>query len=195
MTIIKDGTGNGFLARVDSDNLLETHAVITDEYVHQSVSHGDSYRILGTTTIAAGVEKTILIVVNNSDDLINIERVTTSIQGESGKPVTIRIYIGNATVTAGGSSSSPVNVNVTSTNTITITGTQNGPTIGGTDTKILEVFMESTSTDRELANGGIVLGRNNSIRITCQGFAGAAGTLNSNTQILLSKTEKTFYNI
>ena len=136
-----------------------------------------------------------MIIVNNGDDLIGIERITTSIQGETGKPVNIRIYIGSGTVTAGGSSSSPVNVNVTSLNTITITGTQNGPTIGGTDSKILDIYMESTATDRELANGGVVLGRNNSIRITCQGFAGAAGTLNCNTQILLSKVEKTFYGI
>jgi len=129
--------------------------------------------------------------------LIAVDRITTSIQGEStaGKPVTIRIYAGSATVTSGGSSASPVNVNITSVNTITIAGTQNNPTIGGTDTKTLEIYMESTSVDRELVNGGLAIGRNNSVRVTCQGFAGAAGTLNCNTQILLWKVQKTLHNL
>lgn len=174
---------------------MEVHDVSTVEYVHKSISHGESFRISGNTTIAAGVEKTVLIIVNDSNDLIGIERCTTSIQGETGKPVTIRIYIGNATVTAGGSSSTPVNVNVTSVNSIDITGTQNNPTIGGTDAKVLEIFMEITGADRELVDGAVVIGRNNSIRITCQGFAGAAGTLNCNTHILLWKISKTFHNL
>jgi len=126
---------------------------------------------------------------------LGIERINTSIQGESGKPVTIRIYIGTATVTAGGSSSSPVNTNTTSNNTINITGTQNNPTIGGTDTKILETFLESTGADRELVDGAIVLGRTNSIRVTCQGFAGAAGTLNCNVHILIWKISKTLHGL
>lgn len=195
MTVIKDGTGTGYLARINAENFLEVHAITTTEYVHESIAHGESYRILGTTTIAAGVEKTVLIVINNSDDLLTIERITTSIQGESGKPVIIRIYIGNATVTAGGSSASPVNVNASSVNTVVISGTQNNPTIGGTDSKILEIYMEYTSIDRELSDGAVVLGRNSSIRLTCQGFAGAAGTFNCNTHVLLWKTQKTFHGL
>lgn len=195
MTIIKDGTGNGYLARVDSENLLEGHVVTTDEYVHQSISHGDAYRILGTTTITAGVEKTVLIIVNNGDDLVSIDRVTTSIQGQSGQPANIRIYIGKATVTAGGSSSSPINVNITSANILNITGTSNSPTIGGTDTKILDIYIESTSVDRELINGGVVMGRGNSTRISCEGSLGTTGTMKCNTHILISKVEKTFHNL
>lgn len=195
MTVIKDGTGEGYMARVNSQNLLESHSVSTSEYVYESINDGDSFRILGTTIIAAGVEKTVLIVINNSNDLLGIDRVTTSIQGQSGQPVTIRIYIGNATVTAGGSSASPVNVNVTSSNAITITGTQNGPTIGGTDSKILEAYLESTSIDRELADGAVCLGRSNSIRVTCQGGASASGLNNCNVHILLWKIEKTFYGL
>ncbi|MCZ7404283.1 MAG: hypothetical protein O8C67_05040 [Candidatus Methanoperedens sp.] len=193
--MIKDGTGNGFLARVNNINLLEVHSINVDEYVYESVHDGDSFRILGTTPIAAASEKTVLIVINNSDNLIGIDRITTSIQGESGKPVNIRIYLGYAVVTAGGSVANLINVNTTSSNTLTLTGTQNNPTIGGTDSKILDVYLESTSIDRELVNGGIVLGKSGSIRVTCQGAAGAAGTMNCNTSILIWTIEKTFYGL
>lgn len=195
MTVIKDGAGTGLLARVDNENLLEAHAVATDEYVFEGIAHGNAFRVLGNTTITATTEKTVLILINNGDAILGIDRVTTSIQGESGKPVTIKIYIGNATVTAGGSTATPVNTNVTSVNVLNATGTQNNPTIGGTDTNILTVYMESTSIDRELTNGAIVLGRNNSIRVTCTGAAGAAGTFNCNTHILVWPIEKTFFNL
>ena len=195
MTVIKDGTGTGYLARVNLDNLLESHAIITEEYVDESISHGGAYRILGTTTITAATEKTVLIIINETDKLLAIERIQTSIQGESGKPVTIRIYIGSATVTAGGSVLTPINVNVTSVNVLDVTATQNNPTIGGTDEKILEIFMENTSVDRELINGGIALGRNNSIRVTCQGFALATGTFNCNTHILVWDISTTLHDL
>ena len=193
MTVIKDGTGTGFLARIDLENLLETHSVTTDEYAHESIAHGGSYRILGTTTITAATEKTVLIVINDSDDLITVDRVTTSIQGESGKPATFKTYIGRRTYTSGGTSVTPINLYANSAKVLDISAYYDNPTLGGSDSQIQQAFMETTTTLDTQFDSAIVLPPNSSIRITITGDAAAAGTKIAFSRLLYYRIDESLH--
>ena len=184
MTIIKDGTGQGFLAKVDEQNRLSASAVAIPEIAHVSIRNGFSFQIEGETKIEAGTEKTVLILINNSDNILAVERVFTSIQGESGKVTTIKLYLGNKTFISGGTAKTPKNLNNVSVNTIDVTVRENNPTLGGSDTKIQGFYMEQTDSIDTNYFGSIILGRGSSVRTTCTGAAGAAGTFNCDASIL-----------
>jgi hypothetical protein len=189
MTVLKDGTGEGFLAKVNQVNRLAVDAVTIPEIAFHSLTDGTAFQIEGETTITAATEKTVLVLINDGNDTIAIERVFVSIQGESGIVTTIKLYVGNKTLTSGGTAKSLVNLNVTSSTTMSVTIRENNPTLGGSDSKIQEFYMESTdSIDTEYL-GSIILGRGNSIRVTCTGGAGAAGTKNCDVSILLFEVE------
>lgn len=176
MTVIKDGSGQGFLAKVNDENRLSTHTVSIQETAHVSIRNEKTFSIFGETTIAAGIEKTVLILINNSPNLVAIDNVLASIQGETGKPVIFRIYIGKKTYTSGGISKTPLNLNVTSLVTIDVTTVENNPTLGGADSEAFKIFLENTGAFATDLEGSVILGRQGSIRITITGDAAASGT-------------------
>lgn len=67
---------------------------------------------------------------------------------------------------------------------------EDNPTLGGTDTRIQEFYMESTGSEDTNYFGAIILGRTSSIRVTCTGGAGAIGTRNCDVSILYFKIDK-----
>lgn len=177
MTVIKDGTGTSELAKVDNENRIHTADVDIALVTHESGAHGLSFDVLGTTTIAASVEKTILVLINSSaSTTIAIQSNVISIQGETGKPVTLKAYIGKRTYTSGGSVATPVNLNVGSPTTINVTAVQDNPTLGGSDSLISQAFLEATSTGLFDIAGAIILPPTASIRVTVMGDSTAAGT-------------------
>jgi len=187
MTVIKDGTGQGFLAGVAKNNRLFVDAVTIPEIAFHSLEEGTAFQLEGEALITAATETTVLIIINDeSEKLISIERFLVSIQGESGKITTIKAYIGNATV-SGGTTKSLVNLNTTSVQTLSVTARENvaPASIGGTDSRIQENYMELTETIEFLYIGAIILGRLGSFRVTCTGAAGAAGTKNCDASFLL----------
>lgn len=190
MTVIKDGTGAGFLVRVTEEHRLATVSVSVPQIANESIEDGLAFQIEGETTIVAGVEKTVLIIINNSDDLISIERIFTSVQNETGIIITARIYLGQSTITAGGTAKTPINLNTASLNTIDVTALENNPTLGGTDTKIQEHYFRLTDTECTEYFGAINLAKNKSIRVTCEGSAGATGTFTCDASILFFITSE-----
>lgn len=190
MTVIKDGSGQGFLAKVNDENRLNTHTVSIQEAAHVSIRNEKTFSIFGETTIVAGTEKTILILINNSSNLIAIDSVLASIQGETGKPVIFRIYIGKKTYTSGGTSKTPLNLNVTSAVTIDVTTVENNPTLGGTDSEAFKIFLESTGAFATDFGGSIVLGRQGSTRITVTGDVAASGTKTGLSRIIFFELDK-----
>lgn len=187
MTVIKDGTGQGFLTKVDEDNHLSTRSVAQSEAAHISIRNQKTFSILGQTTTVAAVEKTILVVINNSSELLAVDNILVSLQGESGKPAIFRGYVGQKTFTSGGTAVTPVNLNVTSTTTIDTIAVENNPTLGGSDTQALKIFLESTGAFATDFDGIIILGQGGSIRVTVEGDAAAVGKI-ALSRIILFET-------
>lgn len=183
MTVIKDGTGQGFLAEVNINNQLSTRSVIITE-ISFSSEMGNAFQVDGETTIVAGSERTILILINNDDEPIQLERIFLSAKNQTGIITTVKIYVGTATVTGGGTTKTPKNLNTTSTNLLNVTVSDSNPTIGGTDVRIQEQYFLLNDTVINEYSGAIVLGRNGSVRITCTGAAGATGTFTCDAAIL-----------
>lgn len=178
MTVIKDGTGESFLAKVDNTNSLHTAARTFSLAVYASAAKGQTFSIFGTTTIAAGVEKTGIILINNptSKETIGILSVLSAIQGEAGRPVTFRSYLGKSTYTGGGTVITPVNSNTGSLNTLDVTAVADNPVLGGTDTLISQSFQEATSGGFFQIEGRLVLAPTGSFRLTVTGDPAASGT-------------------
>lgn len=83
MTTIKDGTGKGFLAKVDSSNRLEVHAVQETETT-EAVENGDAYNInSGTIGLTSSTVSGVLYVKNNEDRDLIIDAVAVGI-GSAG---------------------------------------------------------------------------------------------------------------
>ena len=184
MTVIKDGTGSGFLAEVNNLNQLLTRSVSVAE-IGASSELGNAFQVDGETTIASGTERTIIVLINNMTADIEIERIFLSAQNQSGIITTIKTYLGAATVTSGGSAKTPKNLNTTSVNTLDVTVLENNPTIAsGTDVKVQEQYFQSEDSQTNEYGGAMVLGKNGSVRMTCTGGSGAVGTFTCDASIL-----------
>ena len=184
MTVIKDGTGQGYLAGVTEHNRLKSLSLVITAPA-TSADAGEAFLVDGQTTIVAATEKTVIILVNSGSEELELGRVIISVQnqqpaatGAGTSTVTVvKIYIGNATVTAGGTTKTASNANTGSANQLEATVTTNNPTLGGTDTKVTELYF--LADDCQLINylGDIVVAPGGSFRVTCTGGAGAVGTL------------------
>ena len=181
MTVIKDGTGTSQLVKVDSENRLHTSTVETSEPAHTSIHEQLTFGVIGSTTIVASTEKTILLLINNitSARKIGIDILRISLQGDAGHPATFKAYIGRSTYTSGGIAKTPVNLYANSTNVLDVTvysNSTNDLVIGGSDSQIQQAFFETTTTYDTMFGSTIILPPNSSFRVTITGDAGAAGT-------------------
>lgn len=184
MTVIKDGTGQGFLAGVNNANQLLTRSINITEIAYAS-ELGNAFQTDGETTIASGTEKTVIVMVNNAEQNIEMERTFLSIKNQSGVITTVKTYLGTANVESGGSSKTPKNLNSSSLNTVNVTVLENNPTItSGSDVKIQEQYFQLQDTQTNEYTGGIVLGKNGSVRVTCTGGSGAVGTFTCDASLL-----------
>lgn len=177
MTVIKDGTGTSMLAKVCHQNMLATESVTIPNVAYASQVDANTYQVVGITTIAAvGTEKTVSVLINNGDRSIAISRILISIEGETDKPVQLRAFLGQRTYTSGGTAKTPVNLHVTSTNVSDTSFYYDNPVLGGTDSEFGYFVLESTTAIVIPIDGQIVLPQSASIRHTCEGATGAAGT-------------------
>lgn len=187
MTVIKDGTGSGFLAGVNKLNQLLTRSVAVAEIASAS-ELGNSYQVDGETTLSSGTERTIIVLINNEPQNVEIQRIFLSVQNQTGVISTIKTYIGQATVASGGNARTPKNINTTSTNSLSVTVLDGNPTINsGTDVKVQEQYFQQNDTETNEYEGSLVLGTNGSVRVTCTGGSGSVGTLTADVSILYFK--------
>lgn len=195
ITVIKDGAGTSQLARVDNQNRLHTSSVDHIEISHASIHDQEAYSVIGATTIAAGAEKIVLILINNptSPDLIAIDSLRIALIGETGKPVTFKAYIGRRTYTSGGTIAIPVNLYANSTTILDVSSYYDNPTIGGTDLQIQQAFEEATTTLDTTFDGSIILPPNSSIRITATGDATASGSKTAFVRLLYYRVDMTLH--
>lgn len=191
MTVIKDGTGKGFIAGVTNTNKLEVEAVTTSDGSYTSDS-GFGFFTNGTTTITQS-EKTVVIIVNTGTNTYEIGRVWISVQNQqplsttSSTITTIKFYIGTATATLG-TIKTPANANTGSLNTAFITVRSDNPTIAGTDSEIKQLYFLEDDSQLVDFEGSIILEPTGSFRVTCTGGAGiTSGTLLCATNVQIFK--------
>jgi hypothetical protein len=129
MTTIRDGTGNGTVARVNSENRL---AVTTENFSNiaiasavrsQAYSVGSGSSSLSLT--AAAGESTVLYVKNNSENTLLIDNFAVS--GDQAGVWTLYRNPTGGTITTSGTTITPVNLNYSSG------GTLDGDAILGAD--------------------------------------------------------------
>ncbi len=179
MTVIKDGAGQGFLAQVGPNNDLHTLSTIISE-ISAASGAGMAFEAEGETTIVAATEKTILLLINDGNESLEIGNIFISIRNDTVGIITVvKFYLGNKTFTSGGTEKNPKNLNTGSVNLPDVTLVENNPTMGGTDTKILELYFQLGDGSNVIVpfDGGIVLVKSGSFRVTVTGGAGASGTL------------------
>lgn len=178
MTVIKDGSGSGYLVKVDNENFLHTSSRVYKLSAHESISSGLAFSIVGTTTITASVEKTVVVLINNSNSGIDIglEMHTMAIQGDSGHPAIVNVYLGNKTYLSGGTILTPVGLNTGISQTLNVTAIGNNPVLGGLDSLIAVKMFETTTTFDFIIDAKRVLSPGGSFRVTITGDAGAVGT-------------------
>lgn len=73
MTVIKDGTGTSSLAKVDSDNHLDTKAITEPLSTYRSREYGDYFIISLTATTLNSTNEHMMIYLRNDNKDKNIE--------------------------------------------------------------------------------------------------------------------------
>ena len=106
MTQIEDGTGTSYLARVDSNNRMQTSAVTQTE-LHDAVHRGKTWNIgTGFLTLTSTSPSTLIYLKNTSDDNLFIDLyilLTRASTGGSGDMLVeiLRNPTGGSIVNAG----------------------------------------------------------------------------------------------
>jgi hypothetical protein len=139
-----------------------------------------AFSVTGTTTIVAAVEKTILLLINNtaSNQTIAIKSVVQSLQADTVGPALFIGYIGKKTYTSGGVSITPTNFYTNSPNEINVSAYSNSSddlALGGTDMEFGRIYMGISIPSEFNFDGAMILPPGCSIRATVTGILGATG--------------------
>ena len=169
---IKDGTGKGFEAKVNSENQLEAHSVTELEIVHASLDGNAFVWTSGDQNIDSG--DTMLFVKNTGDIPLNLSQLDVI---GSNVACTWTIHIGSDTTTpAGGSEITPVNLN-------RIFAAKGADAVARTDETavadgdILTTFHTAATVQaRPISLVGIILGKGHYIQIN-QETTSTSGTV------------------
>jgi hypothetical protein len=129
MSIIRDGTGSGDAAKVNSDNKLETVAISTDVQQNASLDRR-LFRISSPVLTLTGTGNSSILYVRNDDPNNNliVPALIVSVGGSTGASADALVTgIGRANITGGTIVSSaqaasliPLNLNVTTAPAITV---------------------------------------------------------------------------
>lgn len=178
MTVIKDGTGEGFVAQVNEINQLSTISMTQSEAA-VGADMGQCWVVDGQAVMTSGLERTVIIITNSGPAEVEIGLTVTSVQNNiqtSALTSIIRTYIGTATGTAG-TPKTPINMNTKFTTLPNVGITTNSPTIAGTDTEITQMYFQMQDTQMIDWASSIVLTPGGSYRVTVQGASGTVSGL------------------
>jgi len=147
MEQIKDGTGKGYLARVDSDNRLRTYAKSASIQHVVSEHEEEAYQVIGIATLSAGTVVALHIKNISSGNMVvtYLRHQVVGATGGTSFPNTSNYFtIGlGRTYSSGGSLVTPVNVFGGSGNTAEVTAYQADPTLAGTAQEIDRWYTKS----------------------------------------------------
>lgn len=174
MSFIKGGTGNGYLAEVDSENRLSTYskAASIQHVVSESVQ--GAYQVVGITDLSAG-EVTVLHLKNvSSVDNMTVTYIRHQLVGASGgtdfpnSDNYFSVSLGRK-YASGGTEVDPVNVFAGSGNTAKVI-VYKDPTLEGTAREIDRWYTKADG-DMNTFNkeGALIIPPNETMEITYTG--------------------------
>ena len=171
MEQIQDGTGKGYLAKVDSDNRLYTKSVVSTEQEHES-SNGLAYNInTGIITLTNATKTPVLYLKNNEElDLIidTVLYMTGASTGGSGDVLVEIVRNPTAGTIVSGASDVEMNVNRNFGSTRSLSVNAYKGATGNTLTdgvKFIESIL-STATQRVAVSvGAVIIPKGSSIAI------------------------------
>ncbi len=137
---IKDGTGTGYSAGVDSENRLKTHAITEMSEVHAN-GKGDAYNLnTGIVTLTNALETSLFYLKNNEDVDFVISAVVVGIWASDGDGLDMRAtFIRNPTT----------GDIITNANAVAINSNRN---YGSTNTLTADVYVGASGETK--TNGG-----------------------------------------
>jgi len=170
MTIIEDGTGDGFDAKVNSANQLETFSVSRNEMTNVSISDGDTYLFASGDFInitTTGTETGFLYVKNTSATKnLHIQSIRSC--GDTIQKWKVFTGVTTGTLVSAATAGSSNNINQTSSNSADVTvykGVDGSTRTNGT---MIEHWINNVGHSIEVFDGAMVLGRNDSITLTLE---------------------------
>jgi hypothetical protein len=172
--MIRDGTGQGYLAKVNQDNRLSTESISGTIEHHINHHAGQAYNLLFNVT-PTGANDCFLYVKNTFDTDMVLEGITVRVGGAEQ----IEIKAGDAGTPTGGSSATPANLNLGSANVASgdfetgnnITGLSGGSVIE-------KLWLSSTTSTHINFDQDIIVPENDVITIyAVTGGINIAGTL------------------
>lgn len=171
MEQIQDGTGKGYLAKVDSDNRLYTKAITSTEQEHES-SNGLAYNInTGIITLTNATKTPVLYLKNNEEFDLVIDTVlymTGASTGGSGNVLVEIVRNPTAGTIVSGASDVEMNVNRNFGSTRSLSVNAYKGATGNTLTdgvKFIESIL-STATQRVAVSvGAVIIPKGSSIAI------------------------------
>jgi len=132
MTLIKDGTGGGYAARVSSNNHLAVDSVSVAEITHISSVENKAYQFHFSRTLQAGATvETVAILTYTGNNKLQIESISLSREDAAligGDQASVEIFT-EAVYTSGGTAVTPVNLNVGSSTSPTATAYSGATTL------------------------------------------------------------------
>lgn len=161
MSVIKDGTGKGYLAQVNLDNRLMTTAISESIDSHINQTEGQSYSVIVAQT-PTGAGDCFCYIKNLST---NLKIFITSVKLYTAADETIQVKLKDTGATAGGTPYIPVNRNSGSTNLADVTVEVGNDITGLSGGLVVDQFFVkgSTSSVQIDWDSGLLLGINQSI--------------------------------
>lgn len=175
MTVILDGTGNAYKAKVGSDHRLRTYSKSASIQHVESEANEQAYQVIGLASLAATTVSVLHITNNDASRLMIVTYIRHQVIGASGGTAFpnesnyFQVGLGR-TYNSGGSEAIPVNVSSGSGNTANIIAYQGGPTLDGT---IKEIDRWYTKSDGDMntfnKEGALIIQPNNTMEISYTG--------------------------
>lgn len=189
---IRDGSGQGYLAKVDSDNRLHVFSKATEIQHVVSKEEQEAYQAIGTCTLASGTVVALHLKNTSTDRNMVVTYIRHQILGNSGGTSFpndsnyYRIALGR-TYASDGSEVTPVNVFQGSGNTAKVVAYDTNPTLTGTAIEIDRHYTKAAG-DMNTFNkeGALIIPPNGVMELSYVGDQ-TAGTLYTRISFIMDK--------
>ena len=163
--MIKDGTGKGYLATVNSDNQLVTRATAVEQRLHSAVDSNYFEATTGVVNLANANELDILYIKYTGSKVLVVDRVFYDTWASTGGTANTGIlkYYHTITSVTGGSDATVTNTKFGSTVSLSATVTKSTTFTGGS---VWWSALFTAGVSAALEEGRIVLTPNDTFGIS-----------------------------
>jgi hypothetical protein len=192
MSIIKDGTGSGFFAKVTKKFQLNVKAESESIQHSQSFVEEQAYQVIGNTNLASGTIACMHIKNVSADKDVVVtyirHQVVSAANGTAFPNTSCYFQMGFGTVySTGGTGCIPVNVNKGSGNTADVEVYCGAPTTTGTFTEI-DRWYTKADADMNTYNkeGSVILQPNQTLELRYTGDH-TSGIINTRVSFIMKE--------